>query len=353
MLAVLLTILKILLHVILAILGLALLIVLIVLFVPVRYRCIAKKYEGIEAFFKVTYLLHLVRAIATYDGEKMLVKVKVLFFTVYTFEKEMSMDKEPPDEGGEDGLDFDVEEMDVDEFIELWNDEKAKEEAGSGTAIDEEVDSSSELHKVEGEKTQGESEKFEDESKELEAEAKETMPKDDQVDKEDLSEEDIEKSIKKEIMRDKKAEKRAKKEAKKRDKARKKEGKEEGKAKKYLAKAKRIYAFLKKDENEGVLRFILGKIYKILKSVLPKKISGDLHFGLKEPDMTGLAVGGFSLFYPYLGKNFALTPDFTRDIIEGTLKFRGRILVVELLYFAIATLADKRVRRLIAQVRTN
>ncbi len=119
MLVVLLTILKILLIVLAVLLGIVLLLVMMVLFVPIRYYAKTKKYESAHAILKVTYLLKIVRAVVTYEDNQLVIKVKVLFFTVYKkiqeFEEKESEEEYP-------------EEMDIDELIEILKEDKSIEE---------------------------------------------------------------------------------------------------------------------------------------------------------------------------------------------------------------------------------
>ncbi len=322
MLAILLTILKILLYIVLAVLGLILLFVLIVLFVPIRYNVTGSKYDSISALVKITYLLHLIRVIVDYDGNVARIKVKVLFFTVYKMEKVL---KEESDGEELPEVKIDDSEMDVDDLIELWNQEKeaeARKKEGSSVELSEK----DEVKKAEKQEFSKEKEPVLKEEKELEKRAETDNKK--------------EKNIKKE-----KTKKKRRKEKKP------KTDKGESNFNKYLEKAKKIYAFLTREENEGLLKFVFYKLWRLLKSVLPKKIKGDLRFGLEEPDKTAYLVGGFSLLYPYTNDKFSLTPDFNKAIIEGSLNFRGRIWIVEILYHLVVIVADKRVRRLIKEVK--
>lgn len=313
MLAILLTILKILLYIVLAILGILLLLILIVLFVPIRYNVTGSKYDSITALIKITYLLHLIRVIVDYDGYVAVIKVKVLFFTVYKMEKVL---KEEADDEGETEIKVDDGEMDVDDLIELWHSEKEAEARKNESSAEESLDSK-ELKK---------------------AEKLESSVEDESVSK-------TEKEPEKQLKADKKKKEKTKKKRRKEKRA--KTAKGESAFNKYLEKAKKVYAFLKREENEGILRFVFYKLWRLLKSVLPKKIRGDLRFGLEEPDKTAYLVGGFSLLYPYTNDKFSLTPDFNRAIIEGTFNFKGRIWIVEILYHLVVIVADKRVRRLI------
>ncbi len=312
MLAILFTILKILLYILLAVIGLVLLLILIVLFVPIRYNVRGSKYDGISALVKISYLLHFIRVIADYDGNVVHVKVKVLFFTVYKMEQILKDEtkEELPEVKLDDG------EMDVDDLIELWNSEKEAEARKQEKKVETKCPS----------KAVGKNEE-----KPLEKEIKESK-KTENIKKEEKIEN---KKSKKKTRKGKKA----------------KPKKEDSAFNKHLEKAKRMYAFLTREENKGLLKFVFYKLWKLLKSILPKKINGDFRFGLEEPDKTAYLVGGFSLLYPYTNDKFSLTPEFNKAIIEGSLNFKGRIWIVEILYHLVVIVADKRVRRLIKIVK--
>lgn len=356
MLAIILMILKILLYVLLAILGLILLVILIVLFVPIRYRVSGSKYKEIDALIKISYLLHFIRISADYDGKKVIVVAKVLFFTVYKTEKILKEEDESEEETGGDEQ-FPVEEMDVDELIELWNSEKEKEKGE-----DKPNENPIYNHKV----IINKEEKIVEEDN-----AYENVQKDGQFEQnindikyaENTQSENINDNIQKDINDDinnknsdindtfKQNEQNSTKQKRTKNKHKEKSTSKKSSVKQYFNKAKQFYTFLREDENRGLFKYVFGNIWKIVKSISPRKISGDMTFGLEQPDMTGYAVGVFSLLYPYTKNKFSLTADFTKAIIEGTFKFKGRILIVEILYYLVKIIADKRVRRLIKEVK--
>lgn len=98
MLHIILFILKIIGIVLLCILGLILLLLVCVLFVPVRYRIRVSRTEGegsppVEAYVKVTWLLHLLNVLARYPCD-VIVRVRVMFFTLFRMpEKEKKTGK--------------------------------------------------------------------------------------------------------------------------------------------------------------------------------------------------------------------------------------------------------------------
>ena len=82
MLHILLLILKIIGIIIAVILGLIIVLGLVILFVPIRYSIDADYHKKAVAHVKVTWLLHLLRGVVSYD-EQLDISVKALWFDLY------------------------------------------------------------------------------------------------------------------------------------------------------------------------------------------------------------------------------------------------------------------------------
>jgi len=93
MLHVILTILKIIGIIIVVILGLLLLMILSVLFVPLRYKVKAEKYEKITGIIKLSWLIHIVSAYIAYTNNELIYKIKIFGFTVINSLKVDSVDE--------------------------------------------------------------------------------------------------------------------------------------------------------------------------------------------------------------------------------------------------------------------
>lgn len=95
MLHIILLILKILGIILLSIIGIVFAIVLLVLFSPVRYRIQADYFSKPHMEFRASYLLHIVRATGCYENDEFILRVKVLWFTIYQIpELEINEQKE-------------------------------------------------------------------------------------------------------------------------------------------------------------------------------------------------------------------------------------------------------------------
>lgn len=322
------------------ILGILLLLLVMVIFVPVTYDVSGSRYDHIQGQGKVTYLFGLLRFLFHYGPEGYAYQGKALFFTLV----------EEDQRGGEEGAE-------APGFSRTEEDIKAPEKPAKSQEPSPEEEVLEETETLE-------------EAKELETieEAEEPSPPEERgSDKEDEQEDEQEEGKKPETERvrakapqsPRKAveEKEAKKPEPQQKSPQKSEAKQQKKKKKQkpenkgLATAKHFYGFLRREENRGVLRFLLKKLFKAMGTVLPKRFEGKIHFGTGDPAMTGYLFGGASVFYPKYKDKLVLTPNFETFILEGEARIGGRIQLWPFVWAAIRIIADGRVRRLIKEVR--
>lgn len=114
-----------------------------------------------------------------------------------------------------------------------------------------------------------------------------------------------------------------------------------------LDKAKDALAFLRSPEQEGTLKLIFSRLFKMLKSILPRKFCGRLRFGLEDPYTTGLLAGGASMFYPVYKDTLELAAVFDEEVVEGEGELHGRIIIGVIAYHGLRLYMDKRIRRMI------
>lgn len=87
----------------------------------------------------------------------------------------------------------------------------------------------------------------------------------------------------------------------------------------------------------------------IILSVLPKKLSGDLIYGFSSPDYTGYLTAFLSALIP-AHDEFLLQPDFTQQIFNADLDFKGRIFIYKPLYHILRILLSSDVRRFLGLI---
>lgn len=325
-------ILKLIMWIILGILGLLLLLILMVLFVPITYRGMFSKCDSIRAKGRVGYLFGAVRVFFEYVDGDIRYKAKVLFFTVakdgYDEPEEANREEEVVSEEVESDSGADVDDTTLEE--------PTKEEP-----IKKEESIKKEPVKEEPVKKLAEKAPQSEVKKTVSVEESRKPPDKGSVKTEGRQ---TEKTFEAEPKK-----KPASKSGKKAKRIKRADSSPEEES--TWDKVKRFYGFLKAPENQGLFKFVMRMIGKALKSILPKKIEGRLNFGLDDPAITGYILAVVSSMYPLYGENLVITPDFEGPRIEGNVKFRGRIIIGVIAYYGVRIILDRRVRRLIREVR--
>ncbi len=112
----------------------------------------------------------------------------------------------------------------------------------------------------------------------------------------------------------------------------------------------KLRAYLR--ENSGFFRHIMRWVFRMLRSALPKRADGKVELGLQDPAHTGTVLALFYLFYPENRGKIEVIPDFEVPRFSGEAVFAGRILLIELIYYALRLALDIRFIRLLLLVRT-
>ena len=96
-------------------------------------------------------------------------------------------------------------------------------------------------------------------------------------------------------------------------------------------KIKKAKKLLKSEQMKRTKTWMFKEIKALIFHIKPKKLQGNIRFGMEDPCLTGeiLAVAG--VFYPLYGEYFTIEPFFEEQILEGEIFFRGRIYGI---YFA-------------------
>lgn len=94
-----------------------------------------------------------------------------------------------------------------------------------------------------------------------------------------------------------------------------------------------------------------NKTFKIVKKVIhhirPRKLKTFVKFGLENPAHTGELYALLCLMYGIYGKDIILEPDFEHTILEGEFQFKGRIRLINLIYYVIYLYRIKKLREFI------
>lgn len=97
-------------------------------------------------------------------------------------------------------------------------------------------------------------------------------------------------------------------------------------------KIKKVKKLLKSEQMRQTEAWMWKEIKALIFHIKPRKLQGNLRFGMEDPCLTGeiLAVAG--VFYPLYGEYLTIEPFFEKEILEGEVSFRGRIYGI---YFAL------------------
>ena len=308
MLQVLLMILKILGILILVILGIILAVLLLVLFVPVRYRVDAAFDGKPEGGVLVSWLMHLVTVRVSYDG-KATALVKVLWFRV--FDKTV-WPAEEESTNTADRADVQVgsvpeDEMDTIAPIEPVSVPKTVDSANT-SVTSEAADCSRKTEPASQRTVVSETQMPEVK----ESEVKESEDKESFISKINNAYQQI-----------------------------------CGKVNAGQEKVEQVRTFLNDQENRKTIGLLWRQVKKLLRHVLPRKISGRVRFGFDDPATTGQILTYISPFYGLYAKTLKLEPIFEEKVLDGELHVKGHIRAATLLWIVIRVVLNKNFRVLL------
>lgn len=110
---------------------------------------------------------------------------------------------------------------------------------------------------------------------------------------------------------------------------------------------------LTSDPVKEAVEFLWKKTKGLLHHILPRRMTGRIHFGFEDPSKTGKTLAYFSMLYPFTKENLVIEPEFETEelILEGDIAFRGRIRLGYLVYVALSVVLNKNIRRQYKRLR--
>lgn len=114
----------------------------------------------------------------------------------------------------------------------------------------------------------------------------------------------------------------------------------------FCDKIKEWYTFLTSDTMKAAFQFIKITGKKLLRHILPRKIRGRLVFGFEDPSWTGQVLGAAAILYPVYQDRLQLIPVFDQAILEGEVRFSGRIFWGYLLWTAWQVYKNRDIRKI-------
>ena len=302
MLAVILTILKIIGIVLLCILGFVLVMLILVLVLPVRYSIDVSKMpeEKLKARMKITYFFGIVRALAKYE-DIFEVNAQVLWFNIFSMKI--------PDK------DADEEEVSLDDLDDAIDDEFPDEEFSDEDLSFEDYTENSEDITESDEQISD----FTDHTSDTDYD-------EDMSEAADYDEGPLSKLKYKfdEIC---------------------------DKIDKVRSEIRYYYNIYNSNEGKNALRKIGKHLKKIFRKILPRKISANVTYGFSSPDLTGKVYGIYCLIADRFSRDSEVVPDFDREIFEGQIKARGYFNLWGILINGIAIVLNKDAIKIIRSVK--
>ncbi len=282
------------------ILAFVILLILLVLFVPIRYRLHVSEEDGILAYGKATWLLHIVSIKYHYAGKEEGLVRTIRLFGVPIRRKDK---KDPLDEGNSKVMRWDEE-------ASLTEEEPGKEDAQKA-----------DMHKADMHKADTAESPSNAGSSDAVQESKESASSDFESDKKTRREKKERKGlgIKERILN-------------------------------IVDKLKGIRNLLKDETFCRALSLCKEQLYRAWRAFRPRRIKGYVHFGFEDPSLTGRILGGVCMFYAFYGDSLRVIPDFDEQVIEGRLDVKGRIRVITVILIALKLFFDKDIRRLWAMI---
>ncbi len=310
MLSVFLLILKITGIVIASILGLALLIVAAVLFVPVRYKISADYHEKAKAKVKFSWL-GILKFVVLYN-EKLAMRAKVLFVTVYSNDKEASSkdkkhkkQKKHKKKSETNSTEENVFSISEEDARKLTKEEKPEIDECAGQT-------GSETHESDGASGDSSERKL---FKKIRTFASLVYSK----------VKDILKLISDTIKKVKGASDRLK------------------------EKFEKARIFVTDEDNKKLLHFIIGQIKALIKVIRPKKYKIEAKIGFEDPAVMGKVLAYVSIFYGISGVDLSLEPVFGENVKEGCVSLKGSIRIFSLLVIALRLYRNEQLKKFISR----
>ena len=314
---------------ILKIIGIILLILLliilavlaVILFVPIKYELTASKYDKVLAVAKASWLFKLLRVYVDYDqareGEALHIRAKAAFLTLY---------QSPPVKKAPDSRE--KQETSKEAAASPAPEGAAKKPPAEETAAKAE-ETAAKTEEKEPQAAQQESQKAPPKAAEAEPQTQVTVSHPPEEKKKEAKEG----SKKKACMPDPDKESLSDKLEKLRD------------------KKEKIMALIEDEQNQVWLHKTLFRLRQLLIYLMPDIRKLYLHFGFKDPSLTGRLLGGLSTMYGLFRDRMTLEPEFEKEILEGEVMIGGSIRVIRLLIYVLPCILNPKFFRLIKQIR--
>ena len=99
-------------------------------------------------------------------------------------------------------------------------------------------------------------------------------------------------------------------------------------------RAETEYDFFQNERTQRFLAFLKRKLFRFIRELFPRRISGELRFGFANPATTGQGAALAALLLPFYRDSLRIEPLFDREELSGELSFRGHLQLYVFLFGA-------------------
>ena len=104
---------------------------------------------------------------------------------------------------------------------------------------------------------------------------------------------------------------------------------------------------LKDERNKKVISLCLSQASSIINNIKPKIFNGNLTIGIDEPYTMGQILSIYCILFPIIHDKITINPVYDKEVIEGDLYIKGRISVFVLIRAAIKIYFNRDYKRMI------
>jgi len=108
---------------------------------------------------------------------------------------------------------------------------------------------------------------------------------------------------------------------------------------------------LQREQTKQAFSLCKGELMRILRHIVPRKISGEFVLGMEDPASTGQIYGIYCASMMLHNNRVRLIPDFDHKILKGHVHIKGRIRLITFVYVAVKMILDKNIRNLIKTLK--
>lgn len=101
------------------------------------------------------------------------------------------------------------------------------------------------------------------------------------------------------------------------------------------------------ERNKNAFALCKKQIFKVLKSIKPRKIKGNLRYGSDDPYNVGKMMSIYGILFPIIHDKIQVIPEYDEDIIEGDIYIKGKITVFVIIKAGVILFFNKDIRRML------